>query len=89
MTYGLLKGSLLVLIVSLYWKKRYFKRAHQNPDANVTLAQKPHFGLWDIPLKSKLVFHAVKYENTLTCKRVSRDSGADTVLKIFFYFLYI
>ena len=42
--------------------------------------------------ESQLVFHIcyVKYENTLTCKRISWDSGGDDVLKIFFfYFLYV
>ena len=55
------------------------------------LAQTSHFGLWDIiPAESQLAFHIsnVKYENTLTCKRISWDSGGD-VLKIFFYFLYV
>ena len=41
--------------------------------------QTSHFGLWDIiPPESQLAFHIyyVKYENTLTCKRISWDSGA-------------
>ena len=44
------------------------------------------------PPKSQLAFHIyyVKYENTLTCKRISWDSGGgDDVLKIVFYFLYV
>ena len=64
------------------------------------LAQTSHFGLWDIthPPQSQLAFHIyyVKYENTLTCKRISWDSwggggggGGNDVLKIFFYFLYV
>ena len=44
----------------------------------IGLAQTSHFGLWDIiPPKSQLAFHIyyVKYENTLTLKRISWDSG--------------
>ena len=60
----------------------------------IGLAQKSHFGLWDIipPPESQLAFHIyyVKYENTLECKRISWDSGGgNDVLKIFFYFLYV
>ena len=35
MTNGLWKGSLLVLIISLYWKKRFSRRHNKNPNANV------------------------------------------------------
>ena len=49
-------------------------------------------GISPTPPESQLAFHIyyVKYENTLTCKRISWDSGArgTDVLKIFFYFLY-
>ena len=41
------------------------------------LAQTSHFGLWDItPPESQLAFNIyyVKYEKTLTCKRISWDS---------------
>ena len=34
MTNGLGKGSLLVLIISLYWKKRFSRRHTKNPNAN-------------------------------------------------------
>ena len=72
MTNGLWKGSLLVLIISLYWKKRIFKRAHQQIQILMFgLAQRSHLGLWYIippppPPESKLAFHIyyVKYENT-------------------------
>ena len=51
------------------------------------LAQTSHFELWDIiPPEFQLAFHIyyVKYENTLTCKRISWNSGGgDDVLKIF------
>ena len=44
------------------------------------LAQTSHFGLWGIfppPPVFQLAFHIyyVKYENTLTCKRISWNSG--------------
>ena len=56
------------------------------------LAQTSHFGLWDIipTPEFQLAFHIynVKYENTLTCKRISWNSGGggDDVLKMFFLF---
>ena len=57
------------------------------------LTQTSHFGLWDIipPPESQLAFHIyyVKYENTLTCKRISWDSWGNDVLNFFFYFLYV
>ena len=54
----------------------------------IWLARTSHFGLWDIIPESQLAFHIynVKNENTLTCKRISWDSGGgggDDVLKIF------
>ena len=41
------------------------------------LAQISHFGLISIPPESQLAFHIyyVKHENTLTCIRISWDSG--------------
>ena len=54
------------------------------------LAQTPHFGLcYMIPHESKLALHIyyVKYENALTCKRISWDLGGNDILEIFFYFL--
>ena len=54
------------------------------------LAQASHFGLWDIiPSESQLAFHIyyVKYENTLTCKRISWDSwGGEWCFKNIFLF---
>ena len=53
------------------------------------LAQTSHFELWDIippPPEFQLAFHIyyVKYENTLTCKRISWNlGGGDDVLKYF------
>ena len=53
------------------------------------LTHTSHFGLWDIippPPEFQLAFHIyyVKYENTLTCKRISWNSGGNDVLKIVF-----
>ena len=53
------------------------------------LAKTSHFGLWDIiPPESQLAFHIyyLKYENTLTCKRISWDLGVGNVLKNTFLF---
>ena len=74
---GYEKNSLFVLIISLYWSKKIFKRAHQNPNTNVWAHQEATF--WAVryipPPESHLAFHIyyVKYENTLMCK--SWDSG--------------
>ena len=93
MTNGLWKGSLLVLIISLYWEKKIFQESAPKIQMLMFgLAKTSHFGLWDsIPPESQLAFHMyyVKYENTLTCKRISWDSRGINVLKIFFYFLYV
>ena len=35
MTNGLRKGSLPVLIISLYWKKRFSREHTKNPNANL------------------------------------------------------
>ena len=56
------------------------------------LAQISHFGLWDIiPPESQLAFHKsyVKYENTLTCKRISWDSEGNDILKKYFSISYM
>ena len=78
MTNGLWKGSLLVLIISLYWKKDFQESTAKIQMLMFSLAQMAYFGLWDIiPPKSQLAFHIyhVKYENTFTCKRISWDKG--------------
>ena len=62
MTKGLRKGKLLVLIISLYWKKRFSREHTTNPKANV----------WARP---DVTFWAVGYHNTLACKRISWDLG--------------
>ena len=46
------------------------------------LAQTSHFRLWDIiPPEFQLAFHIyyVKYENTLTCKKISWNSGGGMI----------
>ena len=40
---GYEKNSLFVLIISLYWSKKIFKRAHQNPNTNVWAHQEATF----------------------------------------------
>ena len=78
MTNGLWKGSLLVLIISLYWKKRFSREHTKNPNAHVRAH--PVITFWAVgyhPPKFQLAFHIyhVKYGNTLACKRKSCDSG--------------
>ena len=92
MTNGLWKGSLLVLIISLYWKKRFSREHTKNLNANVRA--RPVVTFWAVGFHSpefQLAFHIyyVKYVNTLTCKRISWNSGGNDALKIFFYFLYV
>ena len=81
MTNGLRKGSLLVLIISLYWKKRFLREHTKNPNANVRAC--PHITFWAVGYHSPQTrvptsfshIYYVKYEKTLTCKRISWDSG--------------
>ena len=59
-------------------KKDFQENAPKNQMLIFRLVQTSHFGLWDIiPPESQLAFHIyyVKYENTLTCKRITWDSG--------------
>ena len=90
---GYEKDAYLYYLFHYTGKKKIFKRAHQKIQMLMFgLAQTSHFGLWDIiPPESQLAFHIyyVKYENTLTCKGISWDSGVNDVLKIFFYFLFV
>ena len=89
---GLLEGSLLVLIISLYMKKRFSREHTKNPNANVRA--RPDVTFWAVgyhsppPPEFQLAFHIyyVKYENTLTCKRISWNSGGNDVLKNIFLF---
>ena len=79
---GCEKEAYLYLLFHYTDKKRFLREHAKNPNANDRLAQTSHFGLWDIippPPESQLAFHIyyVKYENTLTCKRISWDSGGE------------
>ena len=82
--------------------KLYSREHTKNPNAYVWA--RPYVTFWAAgylsPPKFQLAFHIyyVKYENTLTCKRISWNSGGgggggggggNDVLKIFFYFLYV
>ena len=53
MTNGLLKGSLLVLIISLYWKKRFSREHTKNPNANVRV--RPGVTFWAVGYHSPRV----------------------------------
>ena len=81
MTNGLWKGSLLVLIIWLFdytGKKDFQESTPKMQMLMFELAQTSHFWLWDIiPPESQLAFYIyyVKYENSLTFKRISWDSG--------------
>ena len=72
-------GSLLVLTFSLYWEKRFSREHTKNPNANVRA--RPVVTFWAVgyhsPPKFQLACHKyyVKYGNTLTCKRISWNSG--------------
>ena len=50
MTNGLWKGSslVLVLIISLYWKKDFQESTPKIQMLMIGLTQSSHFGLWDI-----------------------------------------
>ena len=78
MTNGLWKGSLLVQINSLNWKKRFSREHTKNPNANVRARPVVIFrAVGYHPPKVQLAFHIyyVKYGNTLKCKRISWSSG--------------
>ena len=82
----------LVLIISSNWEKKDFQESTQKIQMlTFGLAQTSHLELWDIiPPEFQLAFHIyyVKYENTLTCKRISWNSGGD-ILKLLFYLQYV
>ena len=72
-------------------KKRFSREHTKNPNANVRVRPDLPFWLWDIiPPESHLAFHThyIKYENTLTCKRISWDSGG-WCFKIIFSISYM
>ena len=71
-------------------KKRFSREHTRNPNAYVRAC--PHVTFWAVgyhfpppPPQVPTSFHIfyVKYENTLTCKRISWDSGGEDVLKYF------
>ena len=76
----------------IFGKKRFSREYTKNPNANVRALRRHILGCWiSFPPGFQLAFHIcyVKYENTLTCERISWNSGGNDVLKIFFYFLYV
>ena len=76
---GYEKKSLIVLIISLYWKKRFSREHTKNSNANSRA--RPDVTLWALGYhspESQLAFHIyyVKYENTLIrCKTIICESG--------------
>ena len=69
---------MLVLIISLYWKKRFSKEHTKNPNANIRAC--PDVTFWVVGYhtpESQLAFriYYVKYENTLTHKRIVGTRG--------------
>ena len=64
MTKGLWKWSLIVLIISLYWKKFFQENTPKFQMLMFGHAQASHFGLWDIiPPESQLAFHMYYVKN--------------------------
>ena len=85
------KEAYLYLLFHYIGKKDFQESTQKNKMLKFRLAQRSQFGLWDIiHPEFQLAFHLyyVKYENPLTCKRISWKSG-ENFLKIFFYFLYV
>ena len=75
---GYEKEAYLYLLFHYSGKKDFQESAPKIQKLMFGLAQTSHFGLWDIiPPVFQLAFHIyyVKYVNTLTCKRVSWNSG--------------
>ena len=88
-----MKRKLTCTYYFIILEKKDFNKAHQKSKCLCSGSPRRHFldcGI-SFPPESQLAFHIcyVKYENTLTCKRISWDSGGNDVLKIFFYFLYV
>ena len=70
--------------------EKIFSREHtKNPNTNV--GARPDVKFWAVGYHSPPPPHIyyVKYENTLTCKRISWNSGGNDVLKIFFSISYM
>ena len=92
-----MKRKLTCTYYFIILEKRFSRRHTKNPNANVRARPDVTIravGYHSPPHESQLAFHIyyVKYENTLTCKRISRDSGGgggNDVSKIFFSFRYV
>ena len=91
---GYEKEAYLYLLFHYTGKKDLQESTPKSPNANDQA--RPDVTFWAVgyhspPPESQLAFHIyyVKYENAITCKRISWDSGGNDVLKIFFYFLYV
>ena len=89
-----MKRKLTCTYYFIILEKKISREHTKNPNANDRA--RPDVTFWAVgyhsPPESRLAFHIyyVKYENTLTCKRISWDSGGgNDVLKIIFYFLYV
>ena len=72
---GYEKESYLYLLFHYTGKKDFQENTQKIQMLKSGLVQTSHFGLWDIippPPEFQLAFHIyyVKYENTLTCKRI-------------------
>ena len=77
---GFEKEAYLYLLFPYTGKKDFQESTPKIQMLMFGLAQTSHLWLWDItppPPESQLALHIsyVKYENTLTCKRISWDSG--------------
>ena len=75
---GYEKGAYLHQLFHYTRKIDFQESTPKNQMLMFGFAQTSHFGLWDIiPPMFQLAFHIyyVKYENTLTCKRISWNSG--------------
>ena len=86
---GYEKEAYLYLLFHYTGKKRHSREHTKNPNAYVRARQDVTF--WAVgypPPEFQLAFHIyyVKYENTLTCKRIKWNSEGNDVLKIFFLF---
>ena len=75
---GYEKEAHLYLLFHYTGKKDFQESTPKIKMLTFGLAQTSHFELWDIiPPEFQLAFHIyyVKYANTLTCKRISWNSG--------------
>ena len=61
MTNGLWKGRLLVLIISLYWNKRFSREHPKNPNANVWARPDVKNPNANVPARPDVTFWAVGY----------------------------